>query len=78
MTGESIVGDFLEDRDVLRSPRTVVVLPALEVSADGGGGSPASSNRSSEAGPALLFIAAVMLCMVGRMLARHRKHSPVP
>ncbi len=62
-----------------RRPLIVVVRGVLVVFAEGGGGSPASSSRSLE-GRALplAFALSVMLCKVGKMLARHRKHSPVP
>lgn len=73
------VGDDAAD-DRRLSPRTVVVLWAFVVSALGGGGSPASSNRSLDGGDAGFsdLELAAMVLSEGRILARHKKHSPVP
>ena len=57
--------------------RIVVARCACEVSALGGGGRPASSNRSAE-GVEVPFSLAGKSRSEGRMLARQRKHSPVP
>ena len=72
------------------SARTVVVRWACVVSAEGGGGRPASASKSSEGGggerwpfvelPLMLrFAAAIWIALSeGNILARQRKHSPVP
>src|SRR4051794_4360332 len=73
------VGEFAADERRL-SPRTVVVRWTFVVSALGGGGRPASSKRCSDGGEfcGALFAWAAMLPSDGKILARHRKHSPVP
>lgn len=72
------IGDVgLEIEELRCSERMVVARCMFVVSADGGGGRPASESSASEAVP-LPFLGTCRLRNDGRMLARQRKHSPVP